>query len=138
MNANQKDKSKSFYFFDFDDNIMFLSTPIFVKNKKTNEVKELSTSEFANIRTELGQIEPWKAYAVYDGTYSHFRDIPEDDLQPGQKQWFVQDVEDALAESADKWKAPSWDLFVYACRKERPLAIVTARGHHPETLKAGI
>ena len=30
-------ESMSFYFFDFDDNTMFLSTPIFVKNKKTDE-----------------------------------------------------------------------------------------------------
>ena len=138
MNANQKDKSKSFYFFDFDDNIMFLSTPIFVKNQETDEVEGVSTSKFAEIRMDLGKVGRWKDFALFDGSYSHFRDIPEDQLQPGQKQWFVQDVEDALAKSQDEWQAPSWDLFVYACREQRPLSIVTARGHRRETLKAGV
>ena len=61
MTANRK--SKSFYFFDFDDNIMFLSTPIFVKSQKTGEVKEVSTSKFAEIRMDLGNVETWKDFA---------------------------------------------------------------------------
>ena len=41
----------SFYFFDLDDNTSFLETPIFVRNTKPAELKEVSTHEFATIRT---------------------------------------------------------------------------------------
>ena len=74
----------SFYFFDFDDNIMFLSTPIFVRNKDTQEIIAKSTTEFATI--DLDQFE------TFDGTYKNFHDIPDDELQPGQEQYFVEDV----------------------------------------------
>jgi len=38
----------------------------------------------------------------------------------------------------NEWQAPSWPLFVHACQKQRPVAIVTGRGHSRETLQAGI
>ena len=98
----------------------------------------MSTSEFADLRMQLGKVEPWKDFAIFSGSYSHFRDIPEDQLQPGQKQWFVQDIEKAIAGLPETWQAPSWELFVYACKAKRPISIVTARGHSRETLKAGV
>jgi hypothetical protein len=133
----------SFYLFDFDDNIMFLKTPLFVRNLATGDVKEVSTTDFAEIRIKLGEVGPWKDYEIYDvdgpkGTYGHFRDIPADELQPGQKQHFVEDVEKAIAGDLQEWQAPSWKLFVWACQKQRPLAIITARGHSPETIQAGV
>jgi len=131
---------QSFYFFDLDDNTLFLETPIFVRkgDGEAGEVKRLSTTEFAGIRTQLGKEGPWKDFEIFDGTYGHFRDIPADELQPGQKQYLVEDIEQAIAGDPETWQAPSWKLFVYACRKQRPLSIVTARGHSRETLKAGI
>ena len=86
------DKSVSFYFFDFDDNTMFLGTFIRVKNAKTGELKELSTTEFAEIGGKLGEAGDWRDFGFFEGTYRYFRDIPADELQPGQKQWFVQDI----------------------------------------------
>ena len=73
----------SFYFFDFDDNTMFLKTPIFIKNEKTGELREVSTTAFAEIRQQLGKPGEWQDFGYFDGTYSHFRDIPQDQLQPG-------------------------------------------------------
>jgi len=134
VNSNRE----SFYLFDFDDNIMFLKTPIFVRNRVEGDVQSVSTTEFAEIRTKLGEVGDWKDYETYGGTYSHFRDIPADELQPGQKQYFVKDVEEAIAEDPQEWQAPSWNMFAYACRKQRPLALVTARGHSAETIKAGV
>jgi hypothetical protein len=59
-------------------------------------------------------------------------------VKPGQRQYFVDDVQKALESAPENWQAPSWPLLVYACQKQRPVAIVTARGHSPETLKAGV
>jgi len=128
----------SFYFFDFDDNIMFLETKILVLNTVTRKTKELSTGDFANVFQLLGQPGDWQDYAMFDGSYQNFRDIPADQLKPGQKQHFVKDVEAAVSGSDDSWQAPAWPLFVHACANQRPVSIVTARGHSPATLQAGV
>lgn len=133
-----KSKDISFYFFDLDDNMLFLKTPIFLRDTTNDDVKEISTTEFAEIRSLLGKSGDWKDFEIYDGTYSHFSDIPDDDRKPGQKQYLVEDIGEAIAGAAETWQAPSWSLFVYACMKQRPLSIVTARGHTRETVKAGI
>jgi hypothetical protein len=75
---------------------------------------------------------------MFDGSYGHFRDIPAGQLAPGQDQYFAQDISEAIQSSDHNWQGPSWDLFVYACRKQRPISIITARGHSPETIKAGV
>jgi hypothetical protein len=108
----------SFYFFDFDDNIMFLATPIFILNTETEKREPFSTGKFANIHPLLGQPGEWENYAMFEGSYSNFRDIPEDELQPGQKQYFVEDVEKAIKSDERSWQGSSWDLFVYACEKQ--------------------
>src|SRR5207244_2135786 len=122
--------------FDFDDNVMFLKTTIYLRNTVTKEEVGVSTGEFALAQPLLGRPGKWEDFAVFDGTYRDFRDQP---VEPGgrKKQQFVRDVE-AAAAGPDGWQAPSWDLFVYACREQRPLSLVTARGHAPETLKAGV
>jgi hypothetical protein len=127
-------KPVSFYFFDFDDNIMFLTTKIIVVNTVTGEEVLLSTEEYAAVHPQLGKAGKWEDYAEFLGTFRNFRDT---DAPPDQ-QPFVKDVLAAVQQSPDKWQAPSWDLFVYACEKRRPVSIVTARGHSPETIKAGI
>jgi hypothetical protein len=136
MAANSE--AVSFYFFDFDDNIMFLATPIFILNTMTSEAMEVSTGEFADIYPRLGSPGEWENFSMYDGSYLHFRDIPADRLRPGQKQYFVADVEQAVEGDPEKWQGPSWRLFVHACETQRPVSIVTARGHSPDTIKAGV
>jgi hypothetical protein len=130
--------SRSFYFFDFDDNIMYLDTPIFIRNTVTHEIRKLSTGEFANVSPHLGLPGEWQDYAMFEGSYANFRDLPPSQQAAGQKPCFVQDVETALQSPEQDWKGPSWDLFYYACAKERPVSLITARGHEPETLKSGI
>ena len=46
-------ESVSFYFFDCDDNMMFLPTTILVRNTVTKEIEELSTGEFADVHPVL-------------------------------------------------------------------------------------
>lgn len=136
--AKSTDKDVSCYFFDFDDNIMFLETPILIRNVTTNRIKKVSTKDFASIRHLLGLDGDWKEFQYFDGTYSHFSDIPVEQLKASQRQYLVQDIEKAIAKDPKIWQGPSWRLFVYACEKQRPVAIITARGHSAETVKAGI
>lgn len=131
-------KHLSIYFFDVDDNILFLSTPIYILNVETGREKKISTGEFARIHSLLGQPGAWEDYCVYEKTFRRFRDIPENQLQEGQDQNFVRDIRELTQDSSGSWQAPSWKLFVHACNKQRPLSVVTARGHHPDTIKSGI
>ena len=128
----------SFYFFDFDDNIMFLGTPILIRNTETLEQRSVSTGEFANIHPVLGQPGEWEDYATFAGSFRHFRDITSKERDAGQQEYFVRDVEEAIQGDATRWQGPSWDLFVHACQEQRPVSVVTARGHSAETLQAGI
>ena len=136
MTANND--GMSFYFFDFDDNVMGLTTPILLLNTATGQAEPVSTAEFATIHPQLGKPGRWENHAMFEGSYSQFRDIPAAQLQPGQDQHFVADIMQALQARGREWQAPSWPLFVYACAEQRPVSMITARGHSRETLRAGI
>jgi hypothetical protein len=134
----REDGSISFYFFDFDDNSMYLETPIFLRNTKTGHERDVSTTEFASIRGQLGNSGRWANFEIFNRTYSHFRDLSQEEKAKGTKEYFVQDIEKALEEPEEEWQAPAWSMLKYACEQQRPLAFVTARGHSRETIKAGV
>lgn len=135
---------RSFYFFDFDDNIAFLATPSYLFHKETGEEVILTSQEFAMNSFQIGKSGPYKDYRVdYDpmnGTFRNFRDQSISRLKKvlGQKQAFVRDLAEALGLPDFQWKGPSWNCFYHAVHNQRPLSLITARGHHPETLKEGI
>lgn len=135
---------RSFYFFDFDDNIAFLSTPLILFHKTSGEELRVGSGEYAKIHPFIGEAGPYKDYEVRlddeTGTYRNFRDIHIGDIEKieGKKQIFVQDLAEALGFPDVQWKGPSWQCFYHATFNRRPISVITARGHHPETLKAGI
>ncbi len=128
----------SLYFFDVDDNIVFLSTPIYILNVETGVEKKVSTGEFARIHPHLEQPGMWEDYRIFEGSFREFRDIAPDNLGPGEDQYFVRDIKTIVNDTSGAWKAPSWKFFVHACNAQRPLSFVTARGHSPDTIKAGV
>lgn len=135
---------RSFYFFDFDDNIAFLSTPLILFHKSTGAEARLSSGEYAKIYLFIGKSGPYKDYEARldeeSGTYRNFRDLQISDIEKieGKKQIFVQDLAEALGFPDIQWKGPSWQCFYHATFNRRPISVITARGHHPETLRAGI
>ena len=137
---NASHGGRSIYLFDFDDNVMHLDTPIYIFDKKTGEERAVSTGEFAQISPLVGKEEPYLGYEVnYDdsvGSFRRFRD--NDHLGPGERQPFVDDLALALAEERFEWKGPSWSIFHYAVFNRRPISIITARGHGPQTIRDGI
>jgi len=135
---------RSFYFFDFDDNVAFLSTPIFIFHKETGQELRLSSGEFAQVHRHVGRHGPYAEYAIRNddqaGTFRHFRDRDLSVVEKllGARQFFVQDLAAALGYPDLHWKGPSWSCFYHATLNLRPLSLITARGHRPETIQEGI
>jgi hypothetical protein len=135
---------RSFYFFDFDDNVAFLSTPIIIFHKKTGAEISLSSGEFAAEHRNIGISGPFVDYYMdfndQNGSFRHFRDkeLNPLEIKAGKKQGFVEDVEKALKTVDQEWKAPSWDYFYHATYNQRPVSLITARGHHPSTIMEGV
>lgn len=133
---------RSFYFFDFDDNVMSLDTPIFLFHRHSGEELQLSTAEFAQVSPQVGQPGPYHDYEIdlndYHGSFRRFRDLAPHEDAAGREQPFVEDLRSALARPDFEWRGPSWELFFHAVHNRRPLSIITARGHHPTTLARGV
>lgn len=127
---------RSFYFFDLDDNILHLDTPIYIFNKTTKKEKPVSTAEFAQINSLLGKSDPYLDYEVnFDhqvGSFRRFRD------PLSQPPYFFEDLKKLVHRPDYEWKGPSWHFFYYAVLNKRPIAIITARGHHPDTINQGL
>jgi hypothetical protein len=135
---------RSFYFFDFDDNIAFLTTPLVLFHRDTREELKVSSGDFAQHHHTFGKSGIYADYTVdycdMTGTFRNFRDHDHDSLikLENKKQIFVQDVAEALGYPDFQWKGPSWECFYHATFNQRPLSVITARGHHPNTIKEGI
>ncbi|MCA1441978.1 VOC family protein [Ensifer sp. IC4062] len=128
------DRSQSFYFFDIDDNLLFLPTKIYLWNAEAKTEKAVTSGEFAAVQTSLGRPGPWGAWSIYDRTFRDFRDDP--DL-PAHEQSFFKDLASAVG-SGGSWRGPAWPLLEHAARNGRGIALVTARGHAPATIEAGL
>lgn len=135
---------RSFYFFDFDDNIAFLTTPLILFHKTTNEEVALSSGEWAQIHSTIGKSGIYKDFEIrfedHTGTFRYFRDHEAHELEKlGHKnQVFVRDIMSILGTPDFQWKGPSWECFYHATFNQRPISVITARGHSPDTIKLGI
>lgn len=135
---------RSFYFFDFDDNIAHLSTRLVIFHKQTGEEKLLTSQEWALYHSQIGQPGLFEDYYLdycdRTGSFRNFRDQTAEDLKKlgRQRQIFLEDLHEALVHPDIQWKGPSWDCFYHATFNQRPMSLITARGHDPETIKDGI
>lgn len=135
---------RSFYFFDFDDNVAFLATPIILFERETRRELKVSSGEYAKIHRSVGKPGAYEKYELINddqtGSFRSFRDrdIGLLDRLLGRKQMFVQDLAAALGFPDVQWKGPSWSCFYHAALNRRPMSVITARGHAPETIKQGI
>lgn len=135
---------RSFYFFDFDDNVVYLPTPLYLYDKNSGAEKPVSTREYSIIAPELGKPGPWLHYEVRldprTGSFRRFRhhDFSFWQKSFGKKQPIVEDLLEAVRRQTEDWKGPSWNFFWHAVHNRRPLSIITARGHRPETIREAI
>jgi hypothetical protein len=112
-----------YYAFDWDDNIVFMPTKIILLNDKEDEIG-MSTEDFAEHRHQIG-VEPfnYKGTKIIDYAPNPFRNFRTE----GDHNFII----DSMVASP----GPSWNDFVECINGGSIFAIITARGHNPETLK---
>jgi len=118
----------TYYCFDFDDNLLHMDTKIHMEKRvgKKWVHKKLSTSKFSEIRKDKKN---WRFQKNDDSlAFSEFTDIG----ARGDKAF----IEDSIEAINNKKFAPSWDKFIECLINGNILAIITARAHEPETIKA--
>ena len=123
---DQLKPTMKYYAFDWDDNLMYMPTKIYLKDEDGNSVG-MSTEDFAEYRSEVGK-EPfdYKGHTIVGFDDDAFRDFK----VTGDKKFLV----DAMKAPT----GPAWDDFVEAVNNGSIFAIVTARGHTPSVLKNGV
>ncbi len=135
---------RSFYFFDFDDNIAVLKTHIYLFDKRSGEQFALSSADFAKVHMYVGKSGEYKDFDLdlddQTGSFRNFRDKDMGALKRWlkRKQHFEKDLLEALKLKPSDWQGPSWNCFYHAVFNHRPTAVITARGHHPQTIRRGI
>lgn len=135
---------RSFYFFDFDDNVAHVPTPLYLFEKNSGKEISVSSAEFAIAHSQIGKAGIYQDYEInFDdetGTFRCFRDQDFTEIEKtlGKKQIFVEDLLSVLGLPDMDWKGPSWSCFYHAAFNQRPVSVITARGHHPDTIKEGI
>lgn len=115
-----------YYAFDWDDNIVHMPTKILVKDESGKEIG-MSTDDFAEFRHLIGK-EPfsYKGDTIVGYSDSPFRNFRTE----GDK--------DFLVDSMRAKTGPAFDDFREAINNGSIFAIITARGHNPNTIKEAI
>jgi len=123
---DQLKPTMKYYAFDWDDNLMYMPTKIYLKDDDGNSVG-MSTEDFAEYRSEIGK-EPfeYEGHTIVGYDDDAFRDFK----VTGDKKF--------LTDSMSAPTGPAWDDFVEAVNNGSIFAIITARGHTPSILKNAV
>ena len=115
-----------YYAFDWDDNLMFMPTKIYLKDDKGKSVG-MSTEDFAEYRTEIGENDfEYEGHTIVGFDEDPFRDF----RVTGDKKF--------LSDSKSAKIGPAWPDFVEAINNGSIFSIVTARGHTPSIIKKAV
>jgi len=123
---DQLTPTMKYYAFDWDDNLMYMPTKIYLKDDNGKSVG-MSTEDFAEYRTEIGK-EPfnYEGNTIVGFDEDAFRDF----RVTGDKKFLVDAMKAPIG--------PAWDDFVEAVNNGSIFAIITARGHTPSVLKNAV
>ena len=135
VNYDVATRDFKFYIFDWDDNILHMPTKIHLEQQDGNgdwHPVEVSTSVFALVRTDPRYRMPPGGRAE---AFREFQDVVDDSGDIS----FIRDTRAALARvKAGEKPGPSFETLRKTLREGRIFAIVTARGHEPETLREAV
>ena len=115
-----------YYSFDWDDNLMYMPTKIYLQDKDGKSVG-MSTEDFAEYRTEIGT----KPFEYEGHTIVGFDTDPFRDFRVLGDRKFLTDAMRAPT-------GPAWFDFVEAVNNGSIFSIITARGHTPSILKQAV
>jgi hypothetical protein len=125
-----KKDSLKYFALDWDDNILHMPTVIHMEKSIGNEwiPTDVSTAEFAKVRNDNENYRLINNDPVL--AFSEFRDTG-----PRGENAFIEDVKNAIG-AGDF--APAWDAFINCLSEGYIFAIITARGHEPQTIRRAI
>lgn len=140
VNEEVATRDFKYYIFDWDDNILHMPTKIRMEHLEddgTWKPVEVSTATFALVRADV------EHYRAPGGNWSeafrNFEDPPSDGGGQVPPNLFLEDTVAALEKVEHGAKpGPSYQALKKTLREGRLFAIVTARGHSPETLKKAV
>lgn len=120
--------------FDIDDNLFIMNTPLhfqhFEDGKWVN--KDITIQEFSKIREKYPDNyidnNEWKANTKY--TFSEFGD----NGSRGDNS-LIEDIKKSIKTNSF---GPSWESFLSTLKEGRLFAIITARGHEPNTIRSAV
>jgi len=119
-----------YYAFDVDDNLVHMNTKVLMDKKDGDDwiPYDASTSEFASIRNDK---ENWRLRDNNpDKAFSEFRD-----LGSRGNLSFLGDLKSSILSGNT---GPSWEAFMKCLTDGSIFAIITARGHEPDSIKIGV
>jgi len=131
---NEKNMNKLRYsIFDYDDNLLMLDTPIHFEHKIDGEwvPEDISPKEFVDLKEKFPKYwdnDEWRC--DFATAFLEFRDYG-----PRGKNAFLEDTKKALDL---KEYGPSWNDFIRTLLSGELFAIVTTRGHEPDTLRKSV
>ncbi len=137
VNESVRGRDLKYYVFDWDDNVLCMPTRIHMErlDEQGNWVPHLcTTSTYSVIRKD--KVHYRFPMGRRELAFAEFQDV-HTPLGGGH---FMEDLEHAL-DALDEGKRkppPSFNVFRKTLVEGRLFAIVTARGHHAETLRAGV
>lgn len=85
--VNMASKPTSFYFFDFDRNIMRVSVPRVLINMADGREMQIPAEDYMEIRDKIGNVAPWKQWSDKEAL-RFYRDLP--DVPPLQQPFVEQ------------------------------------------------
>jgi len=128
------------WIFDWDDNIAFMPTKIYLFHKETNQEVSITTQQYAEIRGDLkAGVGEWGAYRIdrdpVRGSFRRFEDRTDGN-------YFLEDlIEMVTSPNFHKMKGPVWEQMITALSTEytaKQFFILTARSNPPEEIYEGL
>ena len=136
VNTEVSKRDLKYYIFDWDDNILHMPTKIRLERLSAGgvwEPVEVSTATYAIVRSDREHYRP--PNGDWNEAFRYF----EDPREKGESNHFIEDTIAALEKVAHgEAPGPSYDALRKTLREGRLFAIVTARGHSPETIEKAV
>ena len=136
VNLRVAERDFKYYIFDWDNNILHMPTRIHLEKRMPDgswQPHSVSTAAFAVLRKDPERYRP--PGGVWPRAFVEFQDAHGED-----ESRFLRDTRDALRRvlSGEIKPGPSFETLRETLREGRLFAIVTARGHEPDSIRKAV
>lgn len=136
VNLRVAERDFKYYIFDWDDNILHMPTRIHLERRMSDGTwvpHSVSTAAFAVVRTDRENYRP--PNGAWDNAFVEFQDYADE-----SESRFLRDTRTSLEKvlAGEMKPGPSFGTMRETLIEGRLFAIVTARGHEPESLRKAV